>query len=434
MDEKFLHHIWDGAHLKDELKTVSGKTLRIVYQGQYNTNRGPDFLNCGMVLDGETLRGDVEIHIQSTDWHAHNHSEDPVYNRVLLHAVFRHNGARQLTIKENGDAIEILELQHQLSDDIEKLLQEHQPRLPQGRPGYCDLLSALDKDRLVMILRDIGMRRFLGKVRRFNTSLMFSDFDQILYEGLFEAMGYDKNKTAMLCLAQEIPLAKINKWMKEGANALEILAIFIVSSGLLKRSAKLIPDSFQAILAETWERQNKFSATLNIDWQLFRIRPANHPVFRLLALIPMLCLYGEGGLMDAFLNKNPPKSESRQVEKAFEEMFKSTTLPGAEKLPGPGKSVLSNIYVNVCLPIFFLWAQKTGNDELKSQTQNAYQNYKGLPENYLTRIMGSHIDPTHQKTVNQKAIYQQALIEIHQHYCKHHFCDECVKDLGALEV
>ena len=229
MDERFLHHIWDGGHLKLELLTVSGKRLRVGYSGQYNTNRGPDFLNSGLVIDGTAVRGDVEIHQLTTDWHAHNHSEDHYYNKVSLHVVFRHNGNKDLTIKQNGEAIEILELKDQLSEDIDKLLREHTPRLPKGRPAYCDLLSALDNDRLEMTLREIGWQRFLGKVNRFNSSLMFNGFDQILYEGLFEAMGYDKNKTAMLLTAQEIPLDKMLAWSAEGLTLLDLLAIYVIS-------------------------------------------------------------------------------------------------------------------------------------------------------------------------------------------------------------
>lgn len=425
MDERFLHHIWDGGHLKSDLLTVSGKTLRIGYNGQYNTNRGPDFLNVGMVLDGVAIRGDVEIHQQTTDWHAHNHFEDPYYNKVALHVVYKHTGGRDLTVKENGEAIEILELKDQLSEDIEKLLREHEPRLPKGRPSYCDLLSALDKDRLEMTLRDVGLKRFMSKTRRFNASLLFSDFDQIIYEGLFEAMGYDKNKTAMLALAQEIPLARLLEFLDLGYEKIDLLAVFSISSGLLARSSKLVPASLIELLERSWEAQNRFSARLSIDWQLFRVRPANHPIYRLMALIPMVAAYGKEGLMNEMLRILSPRLDQKRRETAFEEVFRSTTLPGAEKFPRPGHAVLSSIYVNICLPVFYLWGQKTGNAVIMDQVQAAYLSHKGLASNHLTRLMGSHTDPRYQKLIDSRAVYQQALIELHQRYCRFHYCDEC---------
>lgn len=425
MDEKFLHHIWDGSHLGVQLKTVSGKQVRIAYQGQYNTGRGPDFLNAGIVIEGVALRGDVEIHKQSTDWHAHNHSDDPFYNNVVLHVVYSHNGAHELTIKENGETLEILELKSQLSRDINKLLEEHQPRLPNVRPSYCDLLSALDKDRLQMTLRQIGMMRFMAKVRRFNASLMFSDFDQILYEGIFEAMGYDKNKTAMLHLAQELSLAKLLEYRAQGCSNIDILAIVTVSSGILAKSTKLIPSSLNEILHSCWQNQNCYAKSLQIDWQLFRIRPANHPIHRLLAIIPMCLHFGQDSLLQAMLSEAHPKIDAPKRIRALQKMFVDTMLPGAEGFPKPGKSVLNSLYLNIFLPIFQLWADKTNDAQLQNDVREAYQRHPGLSQNHITRMMGSFTDPQYQKMIDSKAIYQQALIELHHRYCRFHLCDEC---------
>jgi len=52
MDEKFLYHIWDEGHLAANLKTVSGKDLKVNYQGQFNTFRGPDFVNAIISVEG----------------------------------------------------------------------------------------------------------------------------------------------------------------------------------------------------------------------------------------------------------------------------------------------------------------------------------------------------------------------------------------------
>lgn len=427
MDEKFLHHIWDGLHLNAQLQTVSGKKLRIAYQGQYNTGRGADFLNAGIVIDDYALRGDVEIHKQTSDWHAHNHSDDPFYNNVVLHVVYSHNSAHNLTIKENGETTEILELQSQLSQDINKLLEEHTPRLPNVRPSYCDLLSALDRDRLQMTLRDIGTMRFMGKVRRFNASLMFSDFDQILYEGIFEAMGYDKNKTAMLHLAQELSLAKLLEFKEQGCSNIDILAIVTVASGILDRSGKLIPESLSEMLQDSWQNQNCYSKNLPLDWQLFRIRPANHPIYRIMATLPMCLHYGKDGLLQAMLSEAHPKIDAPKRIRALQAMFANTVLPGAEKFPQPGKSVLNSLYLNIFLPIFQLWAAKTNDTELQNDVREAYQKHPGLAQNHITRMMGSFTDPQYQKMIDSRAIYQQALIELHHRYCRFHLCDECFK-------
>jgi len=181
MEEKFLYHIWDESHLATDLKTVSGKDLKIHYQGQFNTFRGPDFVNAIISLDGEDLQGAVEIHQNTQDWLKHNHHEDVYYNQVILHIVLNHNSIQPYTMKENGEFIEILELKNQLSEEIQKLITDIGDRKLSSGNDYCDLLSAIDNDRLFSILTLYGKQRFMSKVRRFNASLAISDFDQVLY-------------------------------------------------------------------------------------------------------------------------------------------------------------------------------------------------------------------------------------------------------------
>ncbi len=122
MDEKFLYHIWDEGHLVPNLKTVSGKDLKVNYQGQFNTFRGPDFVNAIISIEGEDLQGAVEIHKNTQDWIKHSHQEDVFYNQVILHIVLNNDSPSPFTMKENGELVEILELKNQLSDEIQKLL------------------------------------------------------------------------------------------------------------------------------------------------------------------------------------------------------------------------------------------------------------------------------------------------------------------------
>ncbi|MDD5316398.1 MAG: DUF2851 family protein, partial [Candidatus Cloacimonetes bacterium] len=88
MEERFLYHIWDEGHLTPDLRCISRKDLRVVYQGQFNTGRGPDFKNAIIELAGEQLRGDIEIHLKTTDWQCPDQSrrdDGPGRtNRVLL--------------------------------------------------------------------------------------------------------------------------------------------------------------------------------------------------------------------------------------------------------------------------------------------------------------------------------------------------------------
>ncbi len=426
MEEKFLYHIWDAGHLLTPLKTVSGKDLQINYQGQFNTDRGPDFRNVILNLGGNVLRGDVEIHLQSYDWIAHEHHEDPHYNNVILHVVMDAGQHRQ-TVKENGDAVEILELRDQLSDEIKKILDSPTPKPNLGSSTYCDLLSAVDNDTLSSILHNQGLLRFRNKVRRFNAALLVSDFDQVFYEGMMEALGYEKNKQNMLALAQAITLKDIREWSRSGMTSLELAAILVCGSGLLKKCEKLLDPNLFELLQRTFEEQKYLARAVDINWRLFRIRPASHPVFRLLAIAPLVRkTAGEGFLRYWLENVYDPSIMDNKVFVAFQNIFKNSALPGAESLPKPGLNLIRNIFVNIFLPICNLYWSKHSEDREEQRVLGLYTNHPPLQENHITRFMERYLSPAQIALSNSKALYQQGLIEIFHRHCHYHLCAECV--------
>src|SRR5688572_15568893 len=90
--EEILQHIWKSRNLTPgSLRTVSGKTLSILFPGQLNTDSGPDFFNAQVMVDGVHLAGNIEIHVRTSDWLKHKHQFDGAYDRIILHVVFHHD-------------------------------------------------------------------------------------------------------------------------------------------------------------------------------------------------------------------------------------------------------------------------------------------------------------------------------------------------------
>ena len=86
--EKLMQYIWQHRlfdHTK--LVTTDGRKLRIIDNGQLNTDSGPDFFNAKISLDGCVWAGNVEMHRRASDWRRHNHHLDPAYDSVVLHVV-----------------------------------------------------------------------------------------------------------------------------------------------------------------------------------------------------------------------------------------------------------------------------------------------------------------------------------------------------------
>ena len=86
--ERLVAAIWFDQKLDHEhLKTADGRKLRVLSPGRWNGGPGPDFQGAKLRLaGGAVIEGDVEVHVFSSDWASHRHSEDPRYADVVLHA------------------------------------------------------------------------------------------------------------------------------------------------------------------------------------------------------------------------------------------------------------------------------------------------------------------------------------------------------------
>ena len=81
---------------------ANSELVRVVYCGRESDDCGPDFRDAVVVIgENEPIKGDVEIHVKSSDWRSHSHHRDPAYNKVTLHVVMWHD-SRMTTLLENG--------------------------------------------------------------------------------------------------------------------------------------------------------------------------------------------------------------------------------------------------------------------------------------------------------------------------------------------
>src|SRR5437868_762046 len=113
MKERLLQYIWQFQYFnKNELTTVNNESLQIIHAGNYNTNEGPDFLSAKIKIGGTTWAGNIEVHVNSSDWCLHKHSTDKNYSNIVLHVVWLYDKE----IKDiNGNILPALELQSRVS-------------------------------------------------------------------------------------------------------------------------------------------------------------------------------------------------------------------------------------------------------------------------------------------------------------------------------
>lgn len=432
--ENFLYHIWDEQHLKDTIRTVAGTKIEILFQGKWNTDAGPDFINSIILFDGKKLQGDVEIHKHEYDWKAHNHHEDKNYNNVILHVVFTNDQNAEFTISESGNKIPILELQLNLDEQIDKLWKRYGQKpfdTSQQKTIECLLVKDLHHSNVLKgILLSLGKERFLKKCKRFSAELYNSDFNQILYEGIIEALGYGKNKMPFFKLAKLLPFQELKSFMNECKDFNDIFCILLFKGGfdlhdynfsyvdekLLQRFDK-IRSRFDAKLHRTLQKD---------DWNFFRCRPQNHPVNRLWQIAPFICsALKQGNLINSiialFSYGDTQTIDARKIEADF------SNLLSQEDHPSIGSSRCRDIFSNIILPVCYVYAQTLRYDTLQNMIFKVYGDLPKLSENYITHYMHTLLKDGIHFRINLQM--QQGMIQLYYQFCAQHECDNCVTNL-----
>ncbi len=71
--------------------TEDGQRMQVLAPGRINVHEGPDFLDVVLLIGSDVRVGCAEFHRRSSDWIAHNHEHDLLYEKVVLHIVFDDN-------------------------------------------------------------------------------------------------------------------------------------------------------------------------------------------------------------------------------------------------------------------------------------------------------------------------------------------------------
>ncbi|WP_449401545.1 DUF2851 family protein [Chryseobacterium wanjuense] len=116
MTEKLLQYLWNFKVFKHfDFKDIEGNSVEILDSGKWNTDSDSDFLTAKIKINDIIFAGNIELHIKSSDWIFHNHSQDPNYQNIILHVVFQ-NDIDIHEFKHNN--IPTLELKNYIDENI----------------------------------------------------------------------------------------------------------------------------------------------------------------------------------------------------------------------------------------------------------------------------------------------------------------------------
>ena len=192
--EKRVLEIWQNSlQNRKDLLTEENESVRIIYPGRRNDDRGADFKDAVIATGRQQIKGDIEIHVKASSWWAHGHHRDPAYNRVILHVVYR-NDSEKAIVLQNGSSAPTLALHDYIKTDDRPALP---PAMPCRNAFYRGNMSFIGR-----MLDEAGEQRFLARAVYFKQAITQAGPGQAFYRGIMTALGYSKNKQPMEELAQ----------------------------------------------------------------------------------------------------------------------------------------------------------------------------------------------------------------------------------------
>lgn len=290
--ERLLHYVWKHKLFPlKQLFTTQGEKVEVIDPGLPNTNAGSDFFNSKVKIGGTLWAGNVEIHQKSSDWYAHGHDKDPLYDNVVLH-VTGQNDCPVLTSRGKQLPQLILTVPEEVRRNYAELLQTD------AYPPCFKVIPTLSKLTVHSFLSRMTAERLerkRGEVLQ-KLSLSGGDWEQTLFVTLARSFGFGLNSSAFESWAQSVPLSAV---AHHRDNPLQIEALFMGQAGFLDvanlpRSQRENAESdpyFLSLKREYAFLVRKFSLIQMPagQWRWLRLRPHNFPYIRIAQLAELYC-------------------------------------------------------------------------------------------------------------------------------------------------
>ncbi len=412
MNEDFLYYIWQFKRWQPnaQLTTQNGEEIEVLSPGQRNLQSGPDFLNAKIKIGNVLWVGNVEIHVNTSDWFLHGHEKDEAYSNLILHVVFNHN----LTDVPND--IPILELKSHIPKNI---LQNYDSLQPAFQFIPCEnLFNQVDEFTLNTFQESLVIQRLENKTEQLAARLqqLNGDLEALTFEQMAYVFGLKINAEAFQLLAKSFPYSVLKKLL---GSVNDIEALLFGQAGFLENPV----DEYSTLLKEKYHFvRHKYQLT-PIDKSLFlffRLRPANFPTIRLSQLAHLVSK--ERYLFNPLMNSKNIESIQQLIGEisASDYWDNHYTFGNETKKSFPKKvteRLIQILIVNAIIPLKFLYAKQLG----KSENQLIINMLRDLPSEKNKIIeQFKHIGaPIH------NAWESQAFLELKKNFCDKKNCLNC---------
>lgn len=377
--EAFLQWIWQNRLYDHKvMQTRCGKPVEILETGELNKTNGPDFRSARVAIGDMIWHGDVELHLSSKDWYAHNHHKDTNYNTVILHVVA--GGVGNQVTTQNGSEPYTLILKDHLSKNLQVFLKSFKDGKNLPCAGSLNFIS----EEVFYKQLEKAHSEYLEK--KTNDFLSYYDPDimpsnawkKALILSVWDGLGITHNRQAMRLTGERL----LAQW--DGTNIVEGIKLSKSIAG--------------------------FSDNSDLIWNLKSVRPANHPEKRIREAV-----YITAEILNTpfenFLSKNGI----------------GLWVKWCASCPFKSSSRFEILYGTVFLPALYTLGMLFSHRALKEEVRTTWMDLRSpIPSSLLKKFKALDLNTHH---------YSRKLGSIHQlkSYCRPRKCSECFVLKNAIQ-
>lgn len=413
--EALLHYVWrHRIYPLEPLYTTKHQRIEVVDAGLPNRNSGPDFFNAKLKIDDVLWVGNVEIHTRASEWYAHGHDKDSLYDNVILHVV---EEADTEVVRSNGEIVPtlILHCPEAISLRYDEL------RKTESYPPCYAIIPELSRLTIHSWLSALQVERFqqkaeviLGRLQRLE-----GDWEACLFTTLARNYGFGLNGDAFELWAGRLNFKALAKHRDQ---LFQVEAFFFGQAGLLEDMPTDADDYYLKLQTEYHYLRQKFSLFAPMDaaaWRMLRLRPGNFPHVRI-AQLAYLYHHSEAlfsklmEVKDVVTALNLLQTRSDGYWHTHY-VFNTPSVP-CEKRIGAGS--LNLILINTVIPMLYAYGMHRGSEDLCERATGFLESLKA-ENNHITRMWeqcGLSVS---------SAVDSQALIQLKKQYCDRRDCLRC---------
>jgi hypothetical protein len=475
--EALIYKTWEEKRFDSHLITFDGQSIEIIDCGiRNNDEAGPDYNHARIRIGNLTFTGDVEIDTYHSDWKSHGHFLNQRYNKIILHVVLKDNSNSHCVFTSNGRKVHTIELEkfltipfiQNIQEDINSINEENEIIMPCSQLNY--IIERKDK---LQLLKNLGLIRFRKKCEKnierlkeivvlnelnlkepkvyhnFHEEINSHSFNQqdfenptmwqqLLYEQIFEALGYSKNKDGMLKLSRAADINFFKSITELKTQRIESILFHI--SGLFPEVTEIADEETSEYIRNSldyWtEIKSKYDSGVlkSTDWHFFKLRPLNFPTIRIAAGSRLLEKILNRDLVIKFSNLFQQHVDANKlINKLRNEIiisgegywashynFYKETKSKLNYFIGLGRA--DEIITNIILPFYSVYFELLNKKESSQRVLELYLNYYQKEGNNLVDNVNEILGLKNEKS---KSVYYQGMIELFREYCFKSKCLEC---------